>query len=198
MAREKQEPQWVRSLQSRLDTNLCHCDEDEWHVRVDDGIKLAYAYEIRAYNMNWAPFKGRPARYQTDLLIYDVHDDGRWVPRIVVECKINGVSTHDALTYSSKASMHKYVHPYLRYGILVACEAALPGRLLRHGADFDFMAVWSDKQPTDEEWDSLMDVLTEEVRISRTLQAILSDSRTKRRKKYKLLHRPLRLTESTV
>src|SRR5690349_14415170 len=138
MARELQEPQWVRSLGSRLDTNLGHCDEGESHVRVGDGVKLAYADEILAYNMNWRPIKRRTAPYQTDLLIYDMLDDGRFIPRVVVECKWRRVSTHDALTYSSKASAHKHVHPYLRYGILVAGEAAIPGRLMKHGAYFDF------------------------------------------------------------
>jgi hypothetical protein len=50
-------------------------------------------------------------RYQTDLLIAEQQAEaGRWVPRVVVEFKFAGLTTHDALTYS-KAATHKNVHP---------------------------------------------------------------------------------------
>ncbi|GAI54911.1 unnamed protein product, partial [marine sediment metagenome] len=57
-----------------------------------------------------------------------------------IEGKINSVTTHGAITYSQKASTHKNVHPYLRYGILLGNRKhyPLPGRLFRHGAYFDF------------------------------------------------------------
>jgi hypothetical protein len=104
-------------------------------------------------------------------------------------------TTHDALTYSTKASTHKHVHPYLRYGTLIgAFDDALPGRLIRHGVYFDFMMVWSDEEATDEEWSDLTGLLAEEVRASRTLQALLTESRIRGRKRFRLLHRPLRLS----
>jgi hypothetical protein len=70
----------------------------------------------------------------------------------VVECK-QGVTTHDALTSSTKAATHKQVHPYLRYGCrLGGYETALPDRLIRHMAHFDFMLFWESQQPSKREW----------------------------------------------
>jgi hypothetical protein len=186
------EREWARSLQERLDIELRSCDTEGWAVRVDAGDRLAYAHEILRYD------KGGPADvhtpgYQTDLLAYDIRDTGDWIPRVVVECK-QGITTHDALTYSTKACTHKQVHPYLRYGLLIAgYETALPGRVIRHGAYFDFMMVWSSQEPTQEEWADLIEVLSGEVGSSRTLQALLTESRLQERERFRLLHRPLRL-----
>jgi hypothetical protein len=113
---------------------------------------------------------------------------------VVLECKTWGISTHDALTYSAKPATHKHVHPYLRYGILLGdFGTALPGWLIRHGAYFDFMMVWSSQEPTGEEWAELIEVLADEVRASRMLQSLLTESRSQARRKFRLLHRPLRL-----
>jgi hypothetical protein len=190
MASEKE---WVRSLQPRIEKALRHCDHDEWHVYAGDGEKLAYAYQILTYDKN-GPDRTQIAEYETDLLIYDSRENEDWIPRVVIEFKM-GVTTHDALTYSAKAATHKRIHPHLRYGILIGGEPSVPGRLMQHGAYFDFMAVWSEQEPTTGEWKSLIAVLAEEIHASRALQTILSDSRSKGRKKYKLVHRPLRLTD---
>ena len=193
MATEKE---WVRSLQPRLDKALQVCDEGEWTVRVVAEEKLTYAYEILCYNAD-GPDRRHSAKYETDLLIYDTRDDGDWIPRLVLECKTWGISTHDALTYSAKAATHKHVHPYLRYGILIGgFGTALPGRLIRHGAYFDFMMVWASQEATDEEWTELVELLKDEINASRSLATLLSENRSRGRKKFRLLHRPLRLKES--
>jgi hypothetical protein len=193
MATEKE---WVRSLQPRLDDALRACGDGEWNVHADAGEKLTYAHEIMRYNTE-GPDQRHSARYETDLLVYDIRDNGDWIPRVVLECKTWGVSTHDALTYSAKAATHKHVHPYLRYGILIGdFGTALPGRLIRHGAYFDFMMVWSSQEPTNDEWSELVELLKDEVQASRTLQALLTENRTRGRKKFRLLHRPLRWKES--
>jgi len=67
----------------------------------------------------------------------------------------------------------------------------LPGRLIRHGLNFDFMASWVDYEPTNDEWQDLMGVLVEEVKASRLLQGMLTQSRSKSRKHFSLIHRPL-------
>jgi hypothetical protein len=145
------EKEWVQSLHLRLCDALRDCDEGEWTVRVDPGKKLTYAFEILRYGPQ-GPERPYSASYQTDALIYDTRKNGDWIPRVVVECKTGKVTTHDALTYSTKAATHKHVHPYLRYGVLIgAFGAALPGRLIRHGAYFDFMMVWSSDEPSSEE-----------------------------------------------
>ena len=59
---------------------------------------------------------------------------------------MGGVTTHDALTYSTKAATHKHVHPYLRYGFLAGGIQTIPGRLIKHGASSTLWfhgALWS-------------------------------------------------------
>lgn len=190
MATEKE---WVRSIQPRLNDALKDCNDGEWKVRVDSGEKLTYAYEIMSYNAE-GPDQKLGARYETDLLIYDIKENGDWIPRLVVECKTWSITTHDALTYSTKAATHKHVHPYLRYGVLVGeFGTALPGRLIRHGAYFDFMMVWETQEGSDREWNELIELLKEEIRASRLLQSVLTETRSRGRKKFRLLHRPLLL-----
>ncbi len=193
MATEKE---WVESvLQPRLAAELAKCDEGEWHIAIASGKKLTYAYEILRYS-NEGCDETLNAEYETDLLIYDLRQNGDWIPRVVLECKKGAVTTHDALTYSTKAATHKHVHPYLRYGVLIGdFGSALPGRLIRHGAYFDFMMVWGGEEPTKEELSSLVRVLKDEIQASRTLHGLLTDSRSKKRKKFSLLHRPLQLDQ---
>lgn len=78
--------------------------------------------------------------YETDLLIYEENERKR-VPRVVIEAKFQKVTTHDAIIYSEKATEHKALMPFLRYGIMIGAmeEAELPWRLVSHGSDFDFM-----------------------------------------------------------
>lgn len=133
------ERQWVRSLVPRIQKALDASNTSKASVEVRDGKKLAYTCEINEYAEDNSS-QPVSARYETDLLIYDSSKTGNWVPRVVVEFKMGGVTTHDALTYSTKASTHKHVHPYLRYGFLAGRSHAIPGRLIRHGAYFDFMA----------------------------------------------------------
>ncbi len=191
------EGEWVRSvLRTRLHHDLQRCNEDDCKVVVDSGKRLTYAYEILQYRVD-GPDQPQIAGYETDLLVYDARDDGHWIPRVVVECKKGSITTHDALTYSTKAATHKQVHPYLRYGILIGdLGPSLPGRLIRHGAYFDFMVAWRSETPTGNEWRELVQMLKDEIVASRMLHALLSDSRSKARKKVRLLHRPLRLTIS--
>jgi hypothetical protein len=188
MATEKE---WVQSVQPRLVADLHALAEGDWSPRVGVGRKLTYAYEILSYGVE-GPDKPHAAGYETDLLVYDARENGDWIPRVVLECKTRQVTTHDALTYSTKAATHKHVHPYLRYGVLIGeFGTSLPGRLIRHGAYFDFMMVWPSQGPTAGEWTELVNLLKDEVKASRILWSLLTESRARDRKKFWLLHRPL-------
>jgi hypothetical protein len=193
MASEKT---WVRSLQRSLGTALAAANKRGWRVQVDAGTKLTYAYEILRYHKE-GPDRMHGAKYETDLLIYDTRENGDWIPRVVLECKKGGVTTHDALTYSARAETHKRVHPYVRYGVLVgAFDTAVPGRLIRHGAYFDFMMAWEAAWPTDVEWRGLINVIRKEIAASRALQSLLMESRLRGRSRFCLVHRPLRLARA--
>jgi hypothetical protein len=105
------------------------------------------------------------------------------------------ITTHDAITYSHKAATHRQVHPYLRYGILLGDRKhyPLPGRLFRHGTQFDFMISWVKHEPRKQELDDTVDVLRKEVDASRILEKIIYDSRKKGKDHYTVLHKELKL-----
>ena len=113
----------------------------------------------------------------------------------MIEVKFGSITTHDAITYSEKAFTHKKVHPYLRYGILLGDrkEHPLPGRLFRHGHYFDFMLSWEGETGSAVETENLFEIIQMEVEASRNLEEILYNSRSSKRKRYTVLHRPLHL-----
>lgn len=185
------EKEWVALVIALLEPLL---STKEPSLRLAQGARLAYTEEIVAYKGETAK-KRYSTRYETDLLITEHFDDTTWVPRVVIEAKINSVTTHDAITYSQKAAAHKGVHPYLRYGIILGNRKhyPLPGRLYRHGAHFDFMQSWVSFEPTAAELDQLLRLVIEEVDASRTLEEMIFNSRSRNRNAYTMLHRPLRL-----
>lgn len=184
------EREWVESLRVSLSQSLSTVDPQGRKLFVESGIELPYTYQVLGYDGK-QPDKTDSSAYQTDLLISEGGDGSeRWIPRVVIECKLNNVTTHDALTYSTKAYSHKQVHPYLRYGIFIAGFEHVPARLLRHGHFFDFMAACSADNPPEEELLTLIRLLQNEVESSRMLQATLTD-RSHSRERYRLFHRPL-------
>ncbi len=187
------EKEWVQGLISKLEKSLREKSEN---LRVVDGFRLPYSSEILMYSGSQAT-EFNQTGYQTDLLVYEQVDDNNWKPRIIIETKINKISTHDAITYSQKAQTHKNVHPYLRYGILIGNRKhhPLPGRLFRHGQHFDFMQSWKTYAADDSEWHKLLSILEHEIAASVILEEILFNSRSRTREKYTVLHRPLVLKE---
>ena len=185
------EAEWVAHIKRKLVNDLRDCDTDSSQIHIESGIRLSYTNEILQYEKDLP--SSTQMKYQTDLLVYEQSTDGKvWIPRIVIEAKFDSVTTHDALAYSSKAATHKQVHPYLRYGIIIGSygDYSLPPRLVRHGAYFDFMMVFSEFEPTHEEWGDFLNVLKHEIEGSKKLQGLLTD-RSKSKIKYKFLHRPL-------
>ena len=134
------EREWVNSIYKKLEQELRLFNDN---LRVSESRKLPYSSEILDY-IEDKPNKQNFIKYETDFLVYEVMEDNKWKPRIIIEAKIDSVTTHDAITYSQKAQTHKNVHPYLRYGILIGNRKhhPLPGRLFRHGQHFDFMQSW--------------------------------------------------------
>jgi hypothetical protein len=56
---------------------------------------------------------------------------------VVLEFKTS-MTTHDILTYSTKAEKHKTIYPYLRYGLVASQNAHIPGRFFTHNEGIDF------------------------------------------------------------
>ncbi|HEC38226.1 MAG TPA: hypothetical protein ENI29_08315 [bacterium] len=71
--------------------------------------------------------------FQTDLLVKE-----NSIPLVVIEVKYKRITTHNIITYSSKALMHKSIYPYLRYGLLIGEKKDVPTRFFTHNVGFDF------------------------------------------------------------
>ncbi len=184
------EREWARKIAERLDKEIQDC-------RAEPEKDLIYASEILNHDGD-EPLYNEPATYTTDILIYKKLEGKKWKPRVVIETKLgnekgSGITTHDAITYSQKSSSHKNVYPYLRYGIFIGNRKhhPLPGRLFRHGANFDFMLSWEGYHPKGKEWQILVDILHKEIKASEKLEEMIFESRKRQRKKYFALHRPL-------
>lgn len=185
------EKEWMEDVKKRLEKEESFLKDN---ILFSTGKRVPYLFEVLSY-LNDKPDDKNIIKYETDLLVYQRIDNEKWKPRIIIEGKINSVTTHGAITYSQKASTHKNVHPYLRYGILLGNRKhfPLPGRLFRHGAYFDFMLSWKAFEPAEDEWKNFLKIIKSEIKYSEQLEEILFKSRSKNRKRYTILHRPLYL-----
>ena len=182
------EKEWVNFVTEMLDKALKDYNPQ---LSVDAGEKLVYANEIIEYTDDVPQYKQK--LYETDFLISEWTSETTWKPRVIIEAKVCGVTTHDAITYSKKSEQHKAVHPYLRYGICIGSLGSnhLPSRLFRHGESFDFMMSWEHFEPSKTEWDAFVQVIISEVEASKTLESIIFDSYAKERNRVSVFHRPL-------
>lgn len=183
------EKQWVAMVVDRLNSETRIARRG---LRAEQGKKISYAKETRRYSGKERA-ETSENEFQTDILVSEIGKDQDWTPRVVIEAKVDSITTHDAITYSQKAALHKSVHPYLRYGIMLGSRAhyPLPGRLYRHGAHFDFMLSWVNFKPTDAEWDALVRLVGQEAAASSALEEMLYESHKPDREYYTLLHKKL-------
>lgn len=179
------EKEWVKSIIPSIETEI---QKKKKQLFVRDGIDLPYAYEVTSYS-DQGPEQPRSTVFETDILIGEYRDNGTWIPRVVIEVKLGGVTTHDAITYSQKAMAHKNVHPYLRYGILIGNIKNIPGRLVRHGQNFDFMQTWDTMMPTTSQIIAFTKILIIEVKTSVAMENLIFHSRIREVEKPSLIHR---------
>jgi hypothetical protein len=181
------EKQWVNLIAELLRTDL-----NQSRLLVEPGKRLPYAYEVTHYGKD-GKAHAKSMKYETDLLISEANTMEVVRPIVVIEAKVEHVTTHDAITYSQKAVTHKQVHPYLRYGIILGARKTkpLPGRLFRHGSAFDFMQSFKDYQPNEAEWKSFLSIIRQEIENSRMLRELIFNSRSKDRKIFTVFHRQL-------
>jgi hypothetical protein len=160
--------------------------------------KIPYAFEISSFNENWE-FEVeniRETSFETDMVLYEKFNN-KIIPRVIIESKVGTVNTHDAITYSHKAMYHKNVIPFVRYGIMLGARETypLPGRLFRHGTNFDFLFSFVDYLPSDKEIDVFVKMIKKEITYSRQFEEILSNSRSRSRKRYYMLQKEFHLEE---
>lgn len=185
------EKQWTYLIEELLNNS----DLGE-NIKVKPFVNVPYAREITSYDSNFNELESNTAPYETDILVYE-EIKGVIKPRVIIELKVSSVTTHDAITYSDKAQLHKNVTPYIRYGIAIGDRKhyPLPGRLFRHGLNFDFMISFKDFKLTPEETNTFVDLLKHEINASIQIEEMLADSRKSTRKKYYMLHKKLDLKE---
>lgn len=184
------ETEWVEIVADRLRKAISRRRN---RLEIKTGVRLAYGHEITCYEGSEPSV--RTSLFQTDMLVVEIVKGEIWRPRVVVEAKIDTVTTHDAITYCQKAIAHQNVHPYLRYGIMLGNRGTfpLPGRLFRHGSHFDFMFSFRKYKPTTTELSTFSALINREVAASEMLERILYDSRKRGRDRYTLFHRRLEL-----
>lgn len=166
------ETKWVESIADSVRPRLTILGQpSDASLDVQTQAKIPYGYEIRAYDKQQEP-EAETIEFATDFLVVQTYPDGTWKPRVVVEAKVGSVTTHDATTYSQKAAHHKSVTPYLRYGIMLGNRQhhPLPGRLYRHGTQFDFMISFRGYEPSPKELETFQTTLLEEVQASLALE----------------------------
>ncbi len=172
------EVEWVESLKTAISASFV---QDE--IIVQTRKRLPYEFHIDRYadekqgqySVSNPVFSTNA--YQTDMILVEQqHGSNGWIPRVVVEFKFGSVTTHDALTYSTKAATHKNVHPYLRYGLVIGgFNKPVPTRVIRHGQHFDFMATISSESLTNGDQTKLTLLLKEEVAASRTIGKMIRE-----------------------
>ncbi len=111
-----------------------------------------------------SPKRGQFA-FQTDVMIKKDK-----VPLVVIETKSRGFSTHDVLTYSTKAMKHKEVYPHLRYGLAVGGMDRIDRKFFVHNKGFDFAVALGKNYDA---FDDLVTVVGKQLEASEKLLEIL-------------------------
>ena len=186
------ETEWVEFVADAVRGGIAGSDQS---LKIETQLKLPYGYEIRAYRQEREP-ESEAIEFATDFIVVE-NLDGGWKPRVVVEAKVGSVTTHDAITYSQKAANHRAVFPYLRYGIMIGNRQhyPLPGRLYRHGTQFDFMISFQRYEPSPREIAAFRGVLMAEVEASQALERMIYESRRRDRDNHTLSRRRLVLND---
>lgn len=134
-----------------------------YELTVDNNLEIMNPVEVRN------PKRGASA-FQTDLCILERRSAEVSIPRVVIEFKTR-ITTHDVLTYSTKALKHKTIYPYLRYGMLASDESLIPGRVFTHNEGLDFFAAV--KGLPEQAFEKFFqELIQDEIQNSRTMERI--------------------------
>ena len=124
------------------------------------------------------PIRGKGTGFEQDIVIYEQKTEGHTtiIPRVIIEVKYERVTTHDAIVYSYKAECIKRIYPFCRYGMVIGDAKNIPGRVLRHGRQFDFLlALTYPLLPS--QMDQLCSITASELQASRLLGSVMKGKR---------------------
>lgn len=186
------EEKWVelicKQLEERLDTKkyvvktqvpLAHA------ISLNDCLEIDKNNDIRLKEMNLSAkeLKERLQTWNVDLFIGERTKDNSVIPRIVIEAKYKDINTHDPITYSYKAELHKNLYPGLRYGLIIGNylerhdgdKYYIPTRCMEFGKNFDFIFLFEDKgKLKTDELNDLVKVLEDNLKTSEELENFLT------------------------
>jgi len=168
-------------------------------LHVETKKSLYYALTIdETGKMEWrrdsekVPVRGGGSAFEQDILVYEIATgsdrETSTVPRIAIEVKYGGITTHDCLTYSEKARQIRQIYPYIRYGLLIGNVDFVPARAVRLGMEFDFISILP-KVIDDTALNGFSDLVQSELKTSQQLSQIRSG-----KTKLSGIRRPLKWT----
>ena len=160
------ETDFKHSLKKKIQQKL-----DGFYVKTDENLiyKVIINDELKYEPKNpESPIRGNYA-FQTDILICKDK-----VPLVVIETKYGGFSTHDILTYSTKALKHKEIYPYLRYGLVVGGDDVIHSRFFTHNVGFDFAITIKDINDENRLME-LIDIINKQIQNSNLLLDIQNE-----------------------
>ena len=114
------------------------------------------------------PRRGNHA-FQADIVIFRENLN---LPLVVLETKYGGFSSHDIITYSTKAIKHKGIYPYIRYGLIIGGREFIDRRFFTHNIGFDFAIAMNNL--SDSEFIKLSSVVKEQIESAETLIRVFS------------------------
>lgn len=121
--------------------------------------------------------------YNTDIAVVKRIDDEIVSPKLIIEAKYKNINTHDPITYSNKAFLHKHLFKGLRYGVIVGNykytkengksrdddECYIPIRVLENSDSFDFVYFMEDNYNPNE-IKKLIDIIKNNIELADKLE----------------------------
>lgn len=151
-----------------------------YEVETKRSILYAVSFDDRGnllprLNRSKEPVRGGGTGFEQDVLIFERNPDGYTsiIPRVAIEVKFSSVTTHDAIVYSEKARRIRTIYPYVRYGLVLGNEEAIPARVLRLGSEFDFIQALPENLGQ-QELAEVAELLKKEIWISCQLTKLLN------------------------
>jgi hypothetical protein len=146
---------------------------------VESSKSILYKIEIDTsgqvtYDSAYRPKRGQYA-FQTDIAI----SSKEGLPLVVIELKSGSFSSHDVITYSWKASRHKQIYPFLRYGFVVVGSDGLGRRFATHNEGFDFAMALPNEASIETD---LVALVKRQIASAERLRRLMETSRVKIRR----------------
>lgn len=144
--------------------------------KVNKGDNLLYKLLIDAQGKlqpsNFANPKRGQLAFQTDILVKNDR-----VPLVVIETKFGGFSTHDVLTYSTKAMKHKEVYPYIRYGLVVGGRNKIDRKFFTHNSGFDFAVALGNLE---DDLKELVEIVEKQLKAAELMLGVLKNKEVRK------------------